>query len=65
MKKHLIPREGVKVRDPQTGGIIPAAGVNRMVTTYLMRRINDGDLVVKDSPKVSGKKTTKAPKESK
>lgn len=50
MKKvFLIPKDGVKVRDPDTGLHMPEEGGERMLNTYYNRRIADGDLIVRDS----------------
>jgi hypothetical protein len=45
MKKRYTPKEGVKVRDLQTGGHFPPEGSVRIVNSYLTRRVNDGDLI--------------------
>lgn len=50
-KKLVIPKKGVKVRDPQTGQHIPVEGAVRSLNTYFDRRIKDGDLEVRDIPK--------------
>lgn len=68
MKKRYIPKTGVKVRDPQTGGHFPAEGAERMVTSYLTRRVNEGDLIIIEPVKVSRAKpkpTTKKDSDSK
>lgn len=49
--KFLIPREGVKVRDPITGLHLRKDGEMRLLTTYYNRRIADGDLIVGKPPK--------------
>lgn len=49
-KKLVIPKKGVKVRDPQTGQHIPEEGVFRSIDSYFNRRIKDGDLEVRDIP---------------
>lgn len=58
MKKHLVPKEGIKVRDPLTGAHFPVVGSNRIMTSYYTRRVNDGDLIVKEVK-------TECPKETK
>ena len=63
MKKRYIPKQGVKVRDPQTGGHFPEEGAVRMVTSYLTRRVNEGDLTA-EPVKVSKKKTSKKDSDS-
>lgn len=50
-KKLVIPKKGVKVRDPQTGQHLPEEGAVRSLNTYYDRRIKDGDLEVRDVPK--------------
>lgn len=55
-KKLLVPRKGVKVRDPQTGAHIPEEGAVRMVNTYFNRRISDGDLEIREIPRALEKK---------
>lgn len=50
MKKY-IPKKGVKVRDPKTGGHIPEEGAVRVVDSYLTRRVNEGDLTIEDVKK--------------
>jgi len=62
MKKRYTPKTGIKVRDLQTGGHIPAEGCVRVVSTYLTRRVNDGDLIA-SAVKVT-KKTIKKDKDS-
>jgi len=57
-KKLIIPKKGVKVRDPQTGQHIPVEGAVRSLNSYFDRRIKDGDLEVRDVPKASPRATT-------
>jgi hypothetical protein len=49
MKKEefLIPKKGVKVRDPKTYNILPEAGAMTSLTTYWRRRIKCGDVVIR------------------
>ena len=54
-KKLVIPKKGVKVRDPQTGQHLPEEGAVRALNTYYDRRIKDGDLEVRDIPKSDSK----------
>jgi len=44
----VIPRDGVKVRAEHGNSHIPAGGSNMMLTSYIQRRISDGDLVVRE-----------------
>lgn len=64
MKKRYIPKQGVKVRDLQTGGHFPEEGAVRQVNSYLTRRVNDGDLIA-EPVKVSKKKASKQDSDSK
>lgn len=64
MKKLLVPRKGVLVRDPETRVHLPAEGAVRMVTSYYNRRIADGDLEARDIP-VENKKSAKGNSKSK
>lgn len=50
MRKLLIPKKGIKVRDAQTSAHYPETGLVRNITTYEDRRIKDGDLIVHDVP---------------
>lgn len=41
----IVPKQGLKVRDPETKRIIPENGVKiPALTDYWVRRINDGDV---------------------
>lgn len=46
----IIPREGVKIRNHDGRGHVPAEGVMRQLNSYYDRRIKDGDLLVRDEP---------------
>lgn len=48
MKKLLVPKQGVKVRDPNTGLHLPPEGATRSLNSYYDRRIKDGDLEVRE-----------------
>lgn len=50
----LIPREGVKIREEHGLGHFPAEGDTRMITSYLNRRIKDGDLLVRENSPMPG-----------
>lgn len=56
---YVIPREGVKVRAEHGKAHIPAGGENMMLTTYIQRRISDGDLVVRADKETAGDKPGK------
>lgn len=62
MKKLVIPKKGIKVRDEITGQHLPEAGAVRSITTYYDRRIKDGDLEVRDVP-VERPKSKKKPEQ--
>lgn len=49
MKKLLVPKKDVKVRDPITGEHLPPQGAMRNITSYYDRRIKDGDLEVREA----------------
>lgn len=49
MKKILIPKKGLKVRDPATGEVIPEEGAVKKLNSFFRRRINDGDLTLKNN----------------
>ncbi len=44
-KIFVKPKEGITVPDEHTGLPIPADGVEVFKTIYIIRRINDGDLI--------------------
>jgi hypothetical protein len=46
-KTRLIPREGLKLRDPRTGKPIPPEGivVNGPLGAFWHRRVTEGDVV--------------------
>lgn len=39
---HIVPAEGIKVRDPETGAHIPESGATVSLTPYWRRRITEG-----------------------
>jgi hypothetical protein len=45
----LIPKPGVKVRDPQTRLHLPPDGAEKSESSYWLRRLRDGDVTV-DEP---------------
>lgn len=45
IKVKVVPKEGVQVRQ-ENGAVIPTKGADVFLTSYLRRRINDGDLVL-------------------
>ncbi len=62
MKKLMVPRKGVKVRDPNSGIHLPEEGAVRTVSSYYNRRVADGDLEMRAVPKAKTVKSTKKPK---
>ena len=56
---YVIPREGVKVRAEHGKAHIPAGGENMMLTSYVQRRISDGDLVVRAEKETPAEKIGK------
>lgn len=62
MKKLLVPREGVKVRDPKTGAHLPPEGAVRSMNTYYDRRIKDGDLEAREVEVIKEKVLKKSEK---
>lgn len=47
----LIPNDGLKVRDPQTGKPLEKEGEEKEMNSYWQRRINDGDVTIADKGK--------------
>ena len=62
MKKLMIPKKGVKVRDPDSGQHLPEEGAVRAVSSYYNRRVADGDLEIRDVPKKTAQKKASKPK---
>lgn len=65
----LIPKQGVKVRNPNGIGHISETGEERILNTYWNRRIADGDLIIredkkKEPPAPQDKNSEKAGKKS-
>lgn len=50
-RKFLKPGEGRTVRREDTGALWPAEGDFTELTTFVRRRLDDGDLVVATPPK--------------
>lgn len=61
-KKLMVPRDGVKVRDPINMEHLPPGGASRHITSYYKRREADGDLEIRDIPKTKAVKTSKQSK---
>lgn len=51
---YLVPKAGLRVRDPETLQVLPPEGAQIRLNAYWRRRINDGDVSV-------GKARTPAP----
>ncbi|PCJ57851.1 MAG: DUF2635 domain-containing protein [Rhodospirillaceae bacterium] len=49
---HLIPKEGLAVRDPR-GGHLPREGRTVELTSYWRRRLRDGDVKIGRKPKTT------------
>jgi len=50
-RAHFTPRPGILIRDPAHGFLaIPEGGLVLNVSSYLLRRVQDGDLVMSDPP---------------
>lgn len=50
-RKFLKPAEGRTVRREDTGALWPAEGDFTELTTFVRRRLDDGDLIVATPPK--------------
>ena len=53
---HLIPKDGLTVRDPRTRQPLPAEGAEVELGAYWMRRLADGDVRHADTRKPSATK---------
>lgn len=58
----IKPKQGLKVRDPATGEVLPEAGKTVTWNSYWQRRLQDGSIfidntVAKHATKNSGQKT--------
>ena len=49
----LRPAEGRRVRDPASGDVMPAEGMEVTMDIYWRRRLDDGDVVVVPARKPS------------
>lgn len=47
---YIIPADGKSVRDPQSGIALPPEGAAKPKTGYWLRRLRDGDVIVKQAP---------------
>lgn len=45
---HIKPRENVQVRDPLTGRALKTRGEKKPRTSYWLRRLRDGDVILVD-----------------
>lgn len=50
-RKIVTPLNGLAVVDPDTNRPLPAEGAEVVWSTYWQRRLNDGDISVKEAPK--------------
>lgn len=54
--KFVVPADGLQVRDPATGAVLPAEGAEVPLNTYWLRRLGDGDVREAIAPKSTTKK---------
>lgn len=59
---YLIPKAGLRMRDPQTLQLLPAEGETLQLTSYWRRRINDGDVSIGKPPRAASAKPDKTAK---
>lgn len=58
MQQFLKPaNDKLKVRRPDTGEYLPAAGASVELNTYWRRRLRDGDVVKASAPRQTAAKT--------
>lgn len=50
---HLKPKEGLLVRDEKTKQILPVEGRIVEMSTYWVRRLKDGDVVLVENAKIA------------
>lgn len=58
---YLIPKPGLRMRDPKTLELLPPEGAAVVMTSYWLRRVADGDASEGQPPragKASGKPTS-------
>lgn len=53
---YVIPKKGLKVRHPETGGYLPEAGALVEDSSYWRRRLRDEDVALGEAPKKKGEK---------
>ncbi len=51
MRVHVVPREGLLVRNPETGRYLPAEGEEVEHGPFWLRRLADGEVTVREGPK--------------
>lgn len=54
---HVIPTDGLQVRDPRTAEPLPATGAEVPRSAYWLRRLREGSVTEGKAPKAA-KKTT-------
>jgi hypothetical protein len=60
----VIPRDGFRVRDPETGLVVPAEGITALRGSHWLRQESDGAVDLeplvtnRNAPKRGAKKTT-------
>lgn len=57
---HVVPAPGRTVPDLEVGGVLPAAGRVVEKSQYWMRRLQDGDVVLKSAQEKGAVKRTEA-----
>lgn len=56
---YVKPKLGIKVRDPDTKGFLPAEGAQVPPSLYWTRRVRDGDVIECAPPATPAKEPTK------
>lgn len=52
----VIPKQGLTIRDPETGRKIPSEGTEVSNTRFWRRRLQDGDVILKQIPEIKRSK---------
>lgn len=59
---YLIPKTGLRLRDPQTLALLPPQGAAVALTSYWHRRLKDGDVSIGKPPRDAASKHDKTAK---
>lgn len=59
----VVPKEGLKVRNPKDGAHLPDAGAEVPLDTYWRRRLRDGDVIEGKPPRAPAKQPAAKAKE--